>query len=427
MTYAKALALAKSARIAGLLPEIMDATGIAVSVDTVKARASTHGPITQSSSLQTMAGAVLCSAQDLSAHAAIVGSNPQSRAALAAQLTAQMLSQGQSGIVLDLSGTRNDFMKPLSKYAADQHFTYRQASDDGLGNTWINPLEGIGPDAATDLILWLYKPEDEYWRALIGRVTQAVVNLCYKAHELSPENAPYPTLYQIGLILEGGLAVDTKKLRAFITEDKDLYRVLTSHDPDIAKAAKALGAKVMALLTRHSSTAVLSPRPPAAPVDIESPGLTYISINHAHQPELSNLVTSGLLSRINAGLNDQPTQPGRFLVIIDAVFARANLITQIVKKAQAFGLCVILTTDPHHLYYPSPDTLFSSLNVTMVLRSSSGPTGPGSGTDLDASTAASLTLEPRITQDTVASLGADEVLVHVKSPTSKTDFVPFYR
>ena len=425
MTYAKALSLAKQARADGLLPEIMDADGIAVSVDIIKSidrRALTTLP---PPSVPTYP--LLCSTQDLRGHAAIIGSTPADRTTLAAQLVTQMLAQGMPGVVLDLSGFRRDFLKSLSTYGTDLGFGYNQVSDDGLGNRWINPLEGIGPDEATDLILSVYRPDDEYWRALNERVARALVNLCYKAHELSPAGeAPYPTLGAIGLILEGDLELTTKKLRGLITEDKELYQVLVTHNSDIAKSAKALGAKLMALLTRTSASSVLTPRaePPAG---TQSRGLTYVGVDYARQSEVATLVATGLLTRVNTELSANDAADERFLVILDSVFAPTNIVTQIVERAKSHGLRVILTADPRHLHYPASDSLLSGLNVTMVLKSTNAKPLDASKIDLDALSAAAATGESNVTQDIVRSLDDNQVLVHVKSLPGNTDFVEFYR
>jgi hypothetical protein len=196
----------------------------------------------------------LISEEELSMHAMVLGSTGSGKTVTLQSLMAALLDLGHEGWILDMKediakGGLRDF---CDEYATTHGIPYQHlALSDPISEYWLNPLDGMNADYARDTILALTPFDDHYWQNINKKMLGQLINLEYDAHECNPIEVPFPTIYDIGRVLEqGDLNRSTKKLRAIVVgalgEAADLtrYSALAAPEPDGQKSASGFGAKL---------------------------------------------------------------------------------------------------------------------------------------------------------------------------------------
>jgi Mrp family chromosome partitioning ATPase len=433
LSYAQALALVKSARAQKLLPEILDDEGMQVALGIIKSMnaKSQVPPTTHTSASHLLLGhdhnaaPFLLNSGELSMHAMILGATGSGKSTTAKTLVAGMLEMGWSGVVLDLEddagpGGLHEF---CTTYARTNSIAYQQVSIGPSPTTWLNPLEDLGPDEATDLLLSFYEFDDEYWSSINKKVLGQLVNLCYDAHSIEPSAAPYPSMFTIGSILEhGDLTAATKKLRAIVAASSadtntDGYSALATPNPDTQKSSAGLGAKLTQLYDTVAGKRVLTG--PGKSIDLTAPGLAYIGLDATGRPGLTRLAGSAILSRTSASAHSRllSSEPSlrRFLVITSAAQTHYSHLSALISKARAGGICIVLfEQSPDDWATDDFNQLSQNINVNMVMAQSSANA---------AERCAHLIDEPTVTPAELRQLGVGEAVVRIDHPEVRVRWI----
>jgi hypothetical protein len=358
-------------------------------------------------------------------HTVLLGSPSLGKTGALKTLLAGFLDRGYPGLVLDIAPSPySDQLREFAvEYASSRAVPYHEAGDGTHSTDWINPLSGLGPDEATKLITSQYTSfKDEYWVAIATRLVQSLVNLCYDAHAADPLEAPYPTLYRIGELLEkDDLSIATKKLRAIVAAsplevDETRYSTLRSPtNPDAQKIAAGLAARIIQAHSIIVGAAALRPRANIAPLDTAMAGLTYIGADVTEYSDLASLISSSLLMNLSLQMRhstmSKAIPPKRFLVVTDVTATSIRVLEQLLTKARSGGLSVVLCNASASQWLGSAnETPLQNINVTVTM----------------AHTSASAVMLPpalledgRLAPDDIRHLGPSEAIVKVSSPSKK--------
>ena len=431
LSYAQALELVRRARAEKLLPEILDDDGMRAALEVLRHMAPARRAISRPLASHLLLGrdhtaeAFVLSPSELSTHAMILGATGSGKSVTTRTFVAGMLDLGWSGVVLDLeddagAGGLREF---CVNYTKANSLAYQQLSLDSSATTWLNPLEGLGPDEALDLLLSFYEVDDHYWTTLNKKVLGQVVNLCYDAHAADPVAIPYPSMFAIGSLLEqGNLTAATKKLRAVVAAssppDPDRYSALVNPASDTQKTAAGLGAKLTQIYDTAAGKHVLTGTPSAS-LDLNATGLAYIGIDDTGRHDLARLVSSATLVRTSAlahrRLLTSGPKPPRFLAITSAAQTHYPHLVALLSKARAGGICLVLADQsPTNWPVGTFDQVSQNINISVVMAQTSASA---------AELCANLIGEPTVTLTELRQLGVGEAVVRVDRPETRVRWV----
>ena len=303
---------------------------------------------------------VTLSVEELKTHMLVLGATGSGKSVTLMTLVAGMADLGMSGIVVDHKedtkpGGMRDFLRDYA-YSHQIEFQELRLSDPD-SRTWFNPISQMGPDEMRDTILALMRFDDQYWQSLSKDLLTQLVNLLHYAHQVSPDQVPEPTLYEIGRLLKYGqqLPKATEKYRALVKQnlphldDKHEFQAIMSIEGDMAKNATGFGSKITQIYNTHAGRSVLRDGEGKSEIDVTASGLTYIGLDNQGKGDLTQAISAAILKKLSVYAAQRTTgvvaasQP-RFLVIDEASVVNRELVKDLLARARSAGIPTILAT-----------------------------------------------------------------------------------
>lgn len=296
----------------------------------------------------------------LGMHGVILGGTGSGKTETIKYLAGALLDMGWDGIVIDLKedlddGGLRDFCRAYSSRVGLDYQEIALSQRDG--QFWFNTFAGMTADEANDTVLSLFEFDDQYWRALNKKMLAQLMRMCYLAHEAAPEVFPFPSMQQIGRILETGAAMKTEvKSMAMLLDDmngagfsKAAFNMILAPSQDAAKSAVGFGNKLTTMYDSDAGQNVLSPGSGRVPIDVTSPGLVYAGMNSNGQPEMAKLVSSAMLQRLSVLVGQAVTNRGRkgarkFVIVDEANFIDRGIVMNLLSRGRSAGIHLILCT-----------------------------------------------------------------------------------
>ncbi len=296
------------------------------------------------------------SEDEIGMHGVVLGATGAGKTVTLKAIAAALLDLGWDGMILDLKeDTAPGGLREFCTHYAQTHVVPYQhlALSDTVSEYWLNPLDGMDADYARDTILSLTPFDDFYWSNINKKMLGQLVNLCYDAHASDPTTIAYPTIYNIGSILEqGNLNAATKTLRGIVAVaggEAERYAALAHPEPDAQKSASGFGAKLTQMYDTIAGRTVLRPGDGRHALDVTAPGLVYVGLDSTGKPDLSVLVSSAILQRMSVYAAQRTTGQSsktkrRFLIIDEASVANRSILKALLSKARGAGVAVVVCT-----------------------------------------------------------------------------------
>lgn len=303
---------------------------------------------------------VWLSAQEMGMHGAVVGSTGSGKTVTLMWIIGAALDMGFDVTVLDMKedtepGGLRDFLRAYSAMHAVP--LQEIALGDQRPRHWFNALAGMTADEAFDTVMTMVEFDDAYWQALNRKVLRQVVQLCYQAHQVSPDRFGPPTMLEVGKIMEQGRAMRTAVRERVLAIDAAVGRnhcidqftnVLRPSD-DEAKSAAGFGTKLTGLYDSGAGRRILVPGGDRRMIDVRREGLTYIGLNSLGQPDMAKILSSAALQRLSVYAAQRiqgraPKERPRLIVVDEANFIDRTIAMNMLSRVRAALFNMILCT-----------------------------------------------------------------------------------
>lgn len=337
-----------------------------------------------------------------STHCMVFGSTGSGKSETIKTIAGGLLDLGWSVLVLDLKedtkpGGLADFCRTYSLHHSVPY--QRLALSDQDSATWFNPLAGMGSDEARDTLLSLQSFEAAHYEALNKKALGQLTKLLWDAYAVDPARFPLPSPFQVGQYLNdigNGRREKIKEIAASVlmnnrNRSKEEFLALTAPSDEERKTMIGLSARIQNVYDTRAADHVLRAAPGRVELDVARTGLTYIGLDSNGKPDLTRMISSSVLQRINVlasvRTRGKSSGPAQVAVIIDeANWVHRRIVQNLLSRARSAGIAVFLCTQGPEDFNQggSPDDpgfaeLAQNVNVGIIMRQ---------GEDKNATTAA---------------------------------------
>lgn len=416
---------------------------------------------------------IYLSEREVGTHGVILGSTGSGKTETIKAFAGGLLDLGWSGTIIDLKedtapGGLRDWCQ---QYSQHHSIPYQELMlSDEQSPSWFNALHGMGPDEMRDSILASQQFEAAYYEALNKELLGQLVNLMFYAHEVKPDEFPYPTLYDVARICSAGdLPRRTKGMRSVVLSSlpafsESDFAVLSSPTKAQAEAASGFGARLGNVFETSAGRAVLRDNAEGTKhsLDVTNEGLTYVGLDSLGKQDLTRVLSSAMLTRMSVYASHRTTGKAakgrpRFIIVDEANWVNREIVKNLLSRARSAGIALFLATqgprDWIDIQGDDWDTLGQNLNVAIIMKQNApdsaeicaqylGMTkrqrssqriaeretllGAHRVRDADGHLVNEFTvseeLDYRVPPDTLRELRIGEAFIRVSSPESRTDF-----
>lgn len=332
---------------------------------------------------------VYLSSDEIGTHMIIMGTTGSGKTETLKNIMGGLADVGWDVTVVDLKedtkpGGLRDFMV---NYARHHTLPYQELAISSTdGSFWFDPVAGLGRDETRDTILSLTQFDDAHWQAMSKNLLGQAVGLLWMSHEIDPVNFKAPTMRDIYTLLQDGatLPAKTKKMRAALVSrlagyNDDDYSAMKNPNQIEQQAAGTFAAKLQQIYVTDAGQKLLSPRPGMARLDVTRPGFTYIGLDSNGKADLSMIVSSSVLQRMNVYVSERNTgksqQRGqvkpRVLIIDEAGNVARDIVINLLERARSANIAVILSTQSPMSWRQGEDDwarITNNTNVAIIMR-----------------------------------------------------------
>jgi hypothetical protein len=302
------------------------------------------------------------STDEVATHMIVMGTTGSGKTVTLKNIMGGLAAVGWDVIVVDLKedtqrGGLRDFMH---EYAELHVLPFQElALSNTNGKYWFDPISGLGRDEMRDTILSLMEFDDQHWQALSKNLLGQTIALLFNANLIDPVKYPTPTMRDIADLLQDGstLSARTRPHRALLKSvlpgyaDSD-YASIANPSQDEAKTAGSFAAKIQGLYVTEAGQRILSRNADQVQLDVTHAGFTYIGLDSNGKRDLTKIVSSAVLQRMNVYVSERNTGTNqtrgevkpKVLIIDEAGGVDRDIVVALLERARSANIAVVLAT-----------------------------------------------------------------------------------
>lgn len=326
---------------------------------------------------------VSLSTKELGRHVMLFGTTGSGKSVTIKTLVGSLMDIGMSGgIVLDLKEENGPggLRAYCREYASHHAMPYQDFGlSDQQPNHWFNPLAGMGPDEMRDTILALQEFDEHYWQNINKKMLGQMVTLFYAAWQVAPEEFAYPSMYDMGKLLEKGAKMGhaAKKMLAIVTAETEYTRedFAAIHSPSKAETDSTVGfgAKIAQVYETQAGRRVLRAGDDKEMMDVTQTGLTYIGLDSSAKQDLSMIVSAAALQRLTVLSGQRTTgqvadRSPRFVIVDEGSVVSPRAIQALLNKARSANIMLIFATQSPTDLGEQLGPLLQNTNVLIAMK-----------------------------------------------------------
>jgi len=305
---------------------------------------------------------IFISTDEMGTHAFILGTTGSGKTEALKNMIGGLAAVGWDVIMVDLKeDTKRDGLKDFMEQYAELHVLPYQglALSNLSGNYWFDPIAGLGRDEMRDTILSLMEFDDQHWQALSKNLLGQTIALLFNVNQIDPIKYPTPSMRDIADLLQDGstLAARTRPHRALLKSmlpsyNESDYSSLSNPTPMEVQTSSSFAAKIQGLYVTEAGQRILSRNASQIQLDVTKPGFTYVGLDSNGKADLTKIVSSGVLQRMNVYVSERNTGANRahgeikpkVLIIDEAGSVDRDIVISLLERARSANISVVLST-----------------------------------------------------------------------------------
>lgn len=307
---------------------------------------------------------------EIGTHAIVMGTTGSGKTVTLKNIMGGLADVGWDVVVIDLKedtqpGGLRDYMRD---YASAHVLPYQEMALSSVdGRYWFDPVAGLGRDYMRDTILSLMEFDDQHWQAMSKNLLGQAIALLVQVHAIDPVRYPSPTMRDIANLLQDGAALPsrTKPMRAILKSalpgynDAD-YASLANPSAIDQQASGTFAAKLQGLYVTEAGQRLLTRHDDQVQLDVTKPGFTYIGLDSNGKADLTKIVSSAVLQRLNVYVAERNTGSGtaagtgwvsgnverkpKIVIIDEAGGVDRDIVVNLLERGRSSNIAVVLST-----------------------------------------------------------------------------------
>jgi len=326
---------------------------------------------------------VSLSTKELGRHVMLFGTTGSGKSVTIKTLIGSLMDIGMTGgTVLDLKEENGPggLRAYCREYTSHHAMPYQELGlSDAEPTSWFNPLTGMGPDEMRDTILALQAFDDHYWQSINKKVLGQAVNLVFASWQAAPDQFDYPSMYELGKLLEQGAKMGqaAKKRIAIVTAETEFTRedfsAILSPSKAEAESSVGFGAKIAQVYETQAGRRVLRAGEGKEMLDVTRPGITYLGLDSSAKQDLSMVVSAAALQRLTVLSGQRTTgqvtdRSPRFVIVDEGSVVSPQAIQALLNKARSANIMLIFATQSPTDLEERLGPLLQNTNVLIAMK-----------------------------------------------------------